>query len=65
MIEYTKREGQAAALAKQFGERMGLMSTRNAYNMIYRGMIEDCPEYTNDLHRETAKWNKSLGNLKA
>ena len=62
--KYTKREVQAATLAKQFRERMGLVFSRCAYDMINDGMIEDCPVSTHDLYGETAIWNKTLGDLK-
>ena len=42
MVKYTKRGVQAVAPAKQIRERMGLMSSRDAYDMIHHGMIEDC-----------------------
>ena len=41
MARYTKRVVQAAALAEQFRERVWLMSSRDAYDMIHHGMIED------------------------
>ena len=43
MAKYTKREIQAAVLAKQFSERMGHMSSGDAFDMVPHGMIEDCP----------------------
>ncbi len=39
MANCTKREVQAAVSAKQFRERMGLMSSRDAFDMICHGMI--------------------------
>ena len=64
MAKCTTREVQATSLAKQCRERKGLMSSRDAYVMIHHGMIEDCPVSTHDIFRETAIWNKLLGNLK-
>ena len=44
---------------------MDLMSSRDAFDMVHHGMIEDCPVSTHDLYRKTAiLWNKSLGDLK-
>ena len=65
IAKYTKREVQTAVLAKQFRERMGLMSSKDALDMVHHGMIEDCPVNTHDLNRETAIWNKSLSDLKS
>ena len=64
MAKYTRRKVQPATLAKKFRERMGLMSSRDAYVMIHRGTIVDCPVSTHVIYRETAIWNKSLGDLK-
>jgi len=64
MAKYTKREVQAAEAAKQFRERTGLMSSRDAFDMVHHGMVEDCPVSTHDLYRESAIWGKSLGDLK-
>ena len=63
MAKNTKREVQAAVLAKQFRECMGLMSSRNAFDRVHHDMTEDCPVSTHVLNRETAIWNKSLSNL--
>ncbi len=51
-------------VAKQFRERMGLMSSRDAFDMVHQRMIEDCPVSTHDLYRETAIWSKLLVDLK-
>ena len=40
------------------------MSTRDTYDMIHHGMIEDCSVSTHDLFRETDLWSMSLGDLK-
>ena len=64
MSKYTKREVKGALLAKQFRERMGLMSSRDAYDMIHNGMVQECPITTHDVYRESATWTRSLGDLK-
>ena len=51
-------------LAKQIRDRMRLMSSRDAFDMVHHGMIEDCLISTHDLYRETTVWNKSLDDLK-
>ena len=55
------REVNTAVLAKQLREHMGLMPSRDAYDMKNHGMIEDCPFSTNDVYRETAIWARRLG----
>ena len=51
-------------LVKLFRERMGLMSSRIAINMVHHCPIKDCPVSTRDLYREAAIRNKSPGDLK-
>ena len=51
MVKYIKRDVQAAVLANQLGERVGLMSSRDASDMAHHGMIEDCAVSTHDLYR--------------
>ena len=63
MTRYTKRKVQTAVLAKQFKERMGLMTSMDVADMAHHGMIEDCAVSTQDPYRETAIWNKSLAVL--
>ena len=41
------------------------MSSRDDYNKIHHGMIGDCPVSSYNLYRETAIWNRSLGDQKA
>ena len=41
MAQYTQREVQAAVLVKQLRERMGLMSSIDAFDMVHHGIIED------------------------
>ena len=59
MAKYTKREVQAAVVAKQFRERMGLMSSTDAFDMVHHGMIEDCPVSTHDLWQPVWHVNKA------
>ena len=55
---------KTAVLAKWFRKRMGLISSRDAFDMVHGGMIEDCSVSTYDLYRETI-WKKSVGGLKS
>ena len=34
---------------------------RDVFDMIYHGLIEDCPVSTHDTYRAPIMWNKSLG----
>ena len=63
MVKYTMREVKAAALAKQFGDLMDLMSSKEARDEVHHGMIVECPKSSHDLYRETAIWNKSVGDI--
>ena len=54
VAKYTNREVQVAVLAKQFIERMGIMSFRDAFDVAHHGMNEDSPVSSHDLYGETA-----------
>ena len=43
---------------------MGLMTFRDAFDMVHHDMKEDCLISTHNPYRETAIWNKSLNNFK-